>query len=139
MFWKVHDACVIKMRNASAHVCVNILLSVWLLKYILYTDCLCTCIVVLYLCKLIIELNWIWFFFFSQLTIAKVHSEKRIHALGGKDYKSYETTEDSEETGTPVSKVWMSSECINYTPIHFTLICNCFKVTKLEPIFWNQF
>ncbi|XP_078326313.1 sorting nexin-25-like isoform X2 [Crassostrea virginica] len=41
--------------------------------------------------------------YINQLTIAKVHSEKRIHALGGKDYKSYETTEDSEESGTPVN------------------------------------
>ena len=89
------------------------------------------------LCKLnIIEVNLIWFAFFSQLTIAKVHSEKRIHALGGKDYKSYETTEDSEESGTPVNtKVRMSSECVNYIHIHCTLICISFKVTKIEPIF----
>ena len=76
------------------------------------------------LCKLIIEVNLIWFAFFSQLTIAKVHSEKRIHALGGKDYKSYETTEDSEESGTPVNtKVRMSSECLHtytlYINLHF--------------------
>lgn len=42
---------------------------------------------------------------FVQLTIAKVHSEKRIHSLGGIDYKSYETTEDSEKSGAPSAKV----------------------------------
>lgn len=44
-------------------------------------------------------------FIFVQLTIAKVHSEKRIHSLGGIDYKSYETTEDSEKSGAPSAKV----------------------------------
>lgn len=44
-------------------------------------------------------------FIFVQLTIAKVHSEKRIHSLGGIDYKSYETTEDSDKSGAPSTKV----------------------------------
>lgn len=50
--------------------------------------------------------KWVNFIFiFLQLTIAKVHSEKRIHSLGGIDYKSYETTEDSDKSGAPSTKV----------------------------------
>lgn len=43
--------------------------------------------------------------YINQLTIAKVHSEKRIHSLGGIDYKSYETTEDSDKSGAPSTKI----------------------------------
>ncbi|XP_048774013.1 sorting nexin-25-like [Ostrea edulis] len=43
--------------------------------------------------------------YINQLTIAKAHSEKRIHGLGGPDYKSYETTEDSERTVTNSTKI----------------------------------
>ncbi|XP_061183627.1 sorting nexin-25-like [Saccostrea echinata] len=51
--------------------------------------------------------------YINQLTIAKVHSEKRIHALGGPDYKSYETTEESEGMVTKSTKIMSFEEVMD--------------------------
>ncbi|XP_062594702.1 sorting nexin-25-like isoform X2 [Saccostrea cucullata] len=51
--------------------------------------------------------------YINQLTIAKVHSEKRIHALGGPDYKSYETTEDPEGMVTKSTKILSFEEVMD--------------------------
>ena len=43
--------------------------------------------------------------YINQLRVCKTYCEKRIHLLGGPDYKSYTTAASTWETHVPVRKV----------------------------------